>query len=440
MASRLSILSNPDYRHGLIPGGAHTYSRGDDTFPEIAPAVLVRGKGSVVSSLSGSRYVDWAMSLRSVVLGHSHPTVVRAVKRAARAGNNLARPVPEEFLLAEELRALIPSAEMVKFGKNGSDATDAAVRLARAATGRPKVLRSSADAFLGVHDWFIGSTVMNRGVPEAVVDMTESFQFGSIEALETSLLKNRGQVAAVVMEPAGSEIPTKEYLQSVRSLVSEHGAVLVFDETVSGFRVSESGAQGYFGVTPDLSTFGKAMGNGYPLSALTGRRDLMELGGIRHSSERVFLMSSTYGAERTGLLAGLATLSVLARKPVIERVWDVGSQIQSNIGIIVKELKLNDYVHISGLPCSPIVTFARSDGTADLVLKTIFMEQLFTQGHFVSSNLFSPAYSHSDRQVKGLVRAVHRALTTVQKATQSLDPSDFLLGRPILPVFRKKNF
>jgi len=328
---------------------------------------------------------------------------------------------------------------MVKFGKNGSDATDAAVRLARAATGRPKVLRSSADAFLGVHDWFIGSTVMNRGVPDAVVNMTESFQFGSIEALETALLNNRGQVAAVVMEPAGSEIPTKEYLQSVRSLASEHGVVLVFDETVSGFRVSKSGAQGYFGVTPDLSTFGKAMGNGYPLSALTGRRDLMELGGIRHPEERVFLMSSTYGAERTGLLAGLATIGVLSRKPVIQRIWEVGSQIQSNIEMIVNELQLNEFIRIGGLPCSPNLSFARSDGTADLVLKTIFMEQLISRGHFVSSNLFSPAYSHSNSQVTSLVRAAHGALTTVQKAANASEPSDFLLGRPILPVFRKKN-
>lgn len=439
MVSSRSLLGNSAYRHGLIPGGAHTYSRGDDTFPENAPAVLVKGKGSVVTSLSGSRYLDWAMSLRSVILGHSHPAVIRAVKKAARTGNNLARPIPEEFFLAEKLRTLIPSAEMIKFGKNGSDATDAAVRLARAATGRSKVLRSSADAFLGVHDWFIGSTVMNRGVPEAVGSLTEVFQFGSVEALEDSLRANSGQVAAVVMEPAGSEIPTTEYLNDVKSLVSQHGAVLVFDETVSGFRVSENGAQGYFGVTPDLSTFGKAMGNGYPLSALTGRRDLMELGGITHSTERVFLMSSTYGAERTGLLAGLATIGVLSRKPVIKRIWEVGSRIQNSIRIIASELSLNESVQVGGLPCSPNVTFTRGDGTADLVLKTIFMEQLFLQGHFVSSNLFSPAYCHSDGQVKRLEEAIQRALTTVERASRSMQPADFLIGRPILPVFRKKN-
>lgn len=434
-----SQYSQREARHGLIPGGAHTYSRGDDTFPINAPELLSRGKGSKVYSLEGRKYIDWAMSLRSVVLGHSYPPVNRAVVRASRIGNNLARPVIEEFLLAEMLQSLIPSAEMVKFGKNGSDATVAAVRLARAATGKSLVLRSSADSFLGVHDWFIGSTLVNRGIPQQVKDLTRTFSFGSLESLEEALREGQGDVAAIIMEPAGAIIPSREFLMGAKALSKDYGAVLIFDETVSGFRVSQSGAQGYFGVTPDLSTFGKALANGYPLSALVGRKDLMELGGIDHQWERVFLMSSTYGSERTGLLAGLATVRTFRTKAVVDHLWKIGNEIKRGLTESIESLGLKDSVVVGGLPCSPTLEFLNSDGSSNLVCKTIFMERLFDAGHFVSSNLFSPAFAHSRREVRALLAAAHRSLTAVLQAQKSEDASDFLYGRPIRPVFRKFN-
>lgn len=432
-------ISDARYRHELIPGGSHTYSRGDDVFPTTAPAVLVKGSGSKVRALDGRTYTDWAMALRSVILGHSYPAVNRAVRKAAREGNNLSRPVPEEFYLARLIAENIPSAEMVKFGKNGSDATVAAVRLARAATGRDVILRSSADAFLGVHDWFIGSTIMNAGVPEVVRDLTDVFVFGSIPELEKAFRRNKGRVAAVVMEPAGSKLPTSEFLQGAKDLAHQHGALLVFDETVSGFRVSISGAQGHFGVEPDLSTFGKAMANGYPLSALVGRRDVMELGGISHSDERVFLMSSTYGSERSGLRAGIATLETMLRRPVLERVWNIGDELKTGLSQLVSELGISDHVRVGGMACSPVIDFVGEEGTPDFVLKTIFMEQMLAEGHLLSPNLFSPALSHSRRDIRRALSAAGKGMAVVAHAIRSSSPEEFLIGRAIRPVFRKKN-
>jgi glutamate-1-semialdehyde 2,1-aminomutase len=379
------------------------------------------------------------MSLRSVVVGHADSSIDRAVLRAIRSGVNLARPIPEEFYLAELLNNLVPSAEMVKFGKNGSDATAGAVRLARAATGRPLIVRSSADPFLGVHDWFIGSTVMDRGVPEPIQGLTKIFKHDDLQDLERILQANASRVAGVIIEPASNPKHSPGYLEGVRELAKQHGALLIFDETVSGFRFHLSGAQKYFGVTPDLSTFGKGIANGYPLSALVGKREYMELGGLTHPGKRVFLMSSTYGSERVGLAAGIQTISVLQKRNGIHRLWAIGGEVKRALGASVASNGLSDFVSIGGYDCSPTVTFLGEDGGPDLALKTLFMEEMLRHRILLSSNLFSPALAHSPTIMRTTAIAIEKSIFSVAKAVRTGNVSESLQGRPIKVVFRAEN-
>jgi glutamate-1-semialdehyde 2,1-aminomutase len=356
-----------------------------------------------------------------------------------RNGVNLSRPVPEEFHLAERLVELIPSAEMVKFGKNGSDATAGAVRLARAATGRDVILTSDADPFLGVHDWFIGSTVMNSGVPAAVQRLTKNFVNGNLESLESQLNSNQGKVAAIVIEPASSSKTSSEYLRGVRELADSHGALLVFDETISGFRFDLSGAQHHFGVTPDLSTFGKGIANGYPLSALVGKSNYMELGGIRHTGKRVFLMSSTYGSERVGLAAGLQTIKLLEKRKVIPHLWETGEKIKRAVIESARSNELNEFVTVAGFGCSPRISFHDEQGEADRNLQTLFMEKMLKQGFLLSSNLFSPALAHSSRIIRQTELAIWESMSLVGSAIKNNQVEELLDGLPIRPVFRAHN-
>lgn len=285
----------------VIPGGAHTYAKGEDQYPEDLAPVISHGRGAHVWDVDGNRYVEYGSGLRSVSLGHAHPRVTEAVRRELDRGANFVRPSVLEAEAAERFLATVPTAEMVKFAKNGSDATTAAVRLARAATGRPRVAICADHPFFSVDDWFIGTTAMSAGIPAATTELTVSFPYGDLAATEALLGRYEGEIACLVLEPAAAEEPPPGYLEGLRALADRHGCVLVFDEMITGFRWSEAGAQGLYGVTPDLSTFGKALGNGFAVSALAGRRELMERGGLRHSGDRVFLLSTTHGAETHSL-------------------------------------------------------------------------------------------------------------------------------------------
>jgi glutamate-1-semialdehyde 2,1-aminomutase len=302
-----------------IPGGAHTYSRGHDQFPSNAPALLDRGEGAYVWDTNGRRYLDYGMGLRSVTLGYANSTVVERVRAVLGDGNNLTISTSLELEAAEALIGLIDSVDMVKFAKHGSNVTSGAIKLARAATGRDIICVSRQHPFHSFDDWFIGSTVMNRGISQKVRSETLSFDVTDISSLESLFADHPGEIAAVIMEPSTSTVPcpsacapwritgpdcgscpsrSENYLVQARRVCDDNGALLIFDEVVTGFRWHMKGAQHLFGVTPDLSTFGKGMANGFAMAALGGRRDLMELGGIDVAgAERVFLMSTTHGPE-----------------------------------------------------------------------------------------------------------------------------------------------
>ena len=257
--------------HALIPGGAHTYAKGDDQMPEHMPVVIARGEGCRVWDLDGNDYIEYGMGLRAVTLGHAEPRVTAAASRAMEAGLNFTRPAAIELEAAETLAALIPSAERVKFCKDGSSATTAAVKLARAATGRDLVAVCSDHPFLSQDDWFIGTTEMNAGIPQPIRELTVGFPYGDPEALRALFASRPGEIACVILEAVrGPEDPT-DYLREVQAICAAHGAVFVLDEMITGFRWDARGAQGLYGITPDLSTFGKALANGFACSALVGR-------------------------------------------------------------------------------------------------------------------------------------------------------------------------
>lgn len=425
--------------HYLIPGGAHTYSRGDDTFPSNAPGSLVRGRGAHVWDEKGNRFIDWGMALRSVSLGHSNKHVNHAVRAALSRGVNMTRPVPEELVLAELVTKCVPGAEMVKFGKNGSDATAAAVRLARSATGRDIILRSDEPDFLGIHDWFIGTTLMDRGVPSSTKELTKTFRYGDLADLEQKLRESPGNVAAIILEPVGKFATEAAYLRELIMLAHDYGALVIFDETVSGFRVHIGGAQGLFAVTADLSTFGKAIANGHALSALVGRRDVMELGGILHGENRTFLMSSTYGSERVGLAAGIATIRQMMRRDIFAENELV---MRALVGHLVSEfqvLGMGNRVQVSGLPISPNIQFVSPEGEIDFAAKTHFMWTMVEQGILLSQHLFSVATVHRARVLGRTHKAISRSARLLFEAVSR----DTLLAeinhRPVRPVFRKRN-
>ena len=314
--------------HQLVPGGAHTYARGSDQLPEDMTPVLVRGRGARVEDLDGNWLIEYGMGLRSITLGHGYQPIVTAVCNAAAEGVNFSRPSVWELRAAEEFLEQVPGADMVKFAKNGSDVTTAAIKLARAATGRDLVAICGTQPFFSVDDWFIASTPMKAGIPSAHRSMTVTFNYNDLSSVDAIFDAYPDQVAAVILEAAtATEEPAPGFLDGLRSTTKKHGAVLIFDEMITGMRWSRHGAQSVYGVTPDISTWGKAIGNGFSVSALAGKRELMEAGGLNTDDPRVFLLSTTHGAEATGLAAYLAVSKAYAERDVVAEMEVQGTKL-----------------------------------------------------------------------------------------------------------------
>ncbi len=294
--------------HRLIPGGAHTYAKGDDQFPECAPPFMVRGKGCHAWDCDGNEFIEYGMGLRAVTLGHAFEPVVQAATRQMQLGINFTRPAQIEVEAAEEFLRLIEGADMVKFAKNGSDVTTAAVKLARAHTNRDLIAICGDQPFFSTDDWFIGTGKMNAGIPESISEMTLSFHYNDMSSLIELFDRHPERIACVVMEAEAATEPQAGYLQQVKDLCEKQGALLIFDEMITGFRWHLGGAQKFHGVMPHLSTFGKGLGNGFAVSALAGNRDIMRLGGLDHDQPRVFLLSTTHGAETHALAAAISVM------------------------------------------------------------------------------------------------------------------------------------
>jgi glutamate-1-semialdehyde 2,1-aminomutase len=421
--------------HRIIPAGVHTYSKGDDQFPANAPPFIRSGRGARVWDSDGAEFLDWGMGLRSVILGHAYPRVIDAVAAELPNGSNFVRASPLEVELAERLIELIPCAEMVKFAKNGSDVTTAAVRLARAATGRDLIVCAD-QPFFSVDDWFIGTTPVDAGIPRATKDLTLTFRYNSLDSLREVFGRRPGEVAAVILEPMTFEWPAPGFLEGVRELCSRSGTVLIFDEMITGFRFDLRGLQHRFGVIPDLATFGKSMANGFSVAALVGRRDIMDLGGIRHDRSRVFLLSTTHGGETHELAAAIATIAELGERGVAAHIWEIGAKLTTGFDALAAELGIASQVHAIGAPCSPSLAFADRTGASSPELRTLFMQELVARG--ILAPYLAPSLSHSAGDVATTLEAAGEALAVVKVALD--DGVEGLLNGPaVRPVFRRFN-
>jgi len=422
--------------HRLIPGGSHTYAKGDDQYPVQAPGFMVKGKGCHVWDLDGNEFIEYGMGLRSVTLGHAFDPVVEAAYKQMQLGTNFSRPAKLEVDLAEAMLGLIDGADMAKFAKNGSDVTTAAVKLARAYTGRDLVAICSDHPFFSVDDWFIGTTELNAGIPDAISRMTLMFRYNDLGGLRQLFDQHPNQIACVVLEPETAMPPAPGYLAQLKQLCEEQGAVLVFDETITGFRWHLSGAQKFHGVVPHLSTFGKGMGNGFAIAALVGKREIMRRGGLDHDQPRVFLLSTTHGAESHGLAASLETIRVYQERHVVEVLWKQGARLQSLVDRSIHENHLQGYFGLIGRPCNlSFVTRDREEKRSQ-PFRTLFMQELIRRG--VIGPSFVVSFSHSDADIDRTGEVVHESLKVYRKALDE-GVEKYLQGRPVKPVYRKFN-
>jgi glutamate-1-semialdehyde 2,1-aminomutase len=421
--------------HELIPGGAHTYAKGDDQYPQEAPAFIVRGAGCHVWDMDGNEFIEYGMGLRAVTLGHAFPPVVEAAARQLQVGTNFVRPAPIEVECAERFLELIPGAEMVKFGKHGSDALDGAVRLARAHTGRDYVAICGDHPFFSTADWFIGSTPMPAGVPQWVRARTVKFGYNNLDSVRALFERLPGEIACVILEPARLDEPAPGFLEGLKALCESEGAVLVFDEMITGFRWHRSGAQQVYGVTPHLSTFGKAIANGFSLSALAGKRELMELGGYDHDRERVFLLSTTHGAETHALAAGIATMTTYRDEDVTGHLYRQGKRLRAGVAEAARLAGVEKQVECLGRDCGLIFTTRDQEGNPSQPFRALFLQELIRGGVLAPS--FMVSYSHTDDDIDRTVEAVASALQVYRRALE--DGVDrYLVGPPLKPVFRPR--
>lgn len=411
----------------VIPSCTQTLSKGPTQFVQgVSPVFLSRGKGSHVWDVDGNEFIDYVSALGPIILGYDHPAVTRAVEEQLQRGVSFSLPHELEVELAEKIVSLIPCAEMVRFGKNGSDATSGAVRAARAFTGRDIV---ACCGYHGWQDWYIGATTRNRGVPQAVRELTVPFGYNDIESLERVFESHPGEVAAVILEPVGVVEPVDGFLQKVLETAHREGAVVIFDEVVTGFRVHLGGAQSLYGVTPDMACFGKAMANGFPLSAVVGRRDVMDV------FDQVFF-SFTFGGEAVSLAAALATIREMEDQDVVAHLWEQGERLQDGYNVLARELGVGEMTRCVGLPPHTVMEFADVDEAGGLVLRSLVQQELVRRGVLFLLGL-NPSYAHDDGDVEHTLRAFRAALETVAQAVDGGDPRSFLLGEPVQPVFRQ---
>jgi glutamate-1-semialdehyde aminotransferase len=409
----------------LIPGATQTISKGRGQWLEgIAPAFAERAEGPFLFDVDGNRWYDLPMALGPVILGHAHPAVNEAVREAIGGGVTFTLPHPLEVEVAEEIATLVPGAEMVRFLKSGSDAVSAAVRLARAHTGRDTI---AFTGYHGWHDWHIGATARSAGVPKAVRELTRPFQFNDLASLAAVL--DAHEVAAIVLEPVGAHEPAEGFLEGVRDLADRAGAVLVFDEVVTGFRVATGGAQERYGVRADLACFGKALANGMPLAAVTGRRDLMAL------LEHEVFVSGTHGGEVASLAACRATLRVIREEDVCEGLWRRGRLLMGAIDQAAERHGLAAEVRATGAAPRSVVAPAEPDPERETLARSLLQQEMARRGVLYNGSNFI-CHAHRDDHIEEIAAAYDGSIACLAAAWPDR-LGDALEAPPLDAVFRK---
>ncbi len=422
--------------HNLIPAGAHTYSRTDEVFPGNAPRVIDHSKGVYTWDVDGNRFIDYAMACRSVTVGYDYDRISNAAIEQIHNGNTASKASKIEIDTAEKFCSIFPWVDMVKFAKNGSTVTSAAVKLARAYTGKKYIARCREHSFFSYDDWFIGDTVMNRGVPKDISDLTLQFSYNDIESVKTLFEKYKDQIACLIMEPADADIPRDGFLNKVGDLCTEYGVVYILDEMITGFRWDIQGACKYYGVIPDLVTFGKGIANGFSVAALGGKREIMELGGLTKGQERVFLISTTHGAEMSSLGALNETIDVYKEENITKHIWEIGRMLCGGLNEIAKELEIEEYFYLTGEECSPNFVVCGKDKKPSMEYRTVFCQEMAAQG--ILMPYISIAFQHTELEIEETLTAARKAMTLLKESLNG-DVMDFISGNVIKPVFRKYN-
>jgi len=430
-----TVSSNPEYpvitesdklfkrSEGLIPGYSQTLAKGPTQWIRgVAPKFLKSGKGSHVFDADGNEYIDFNMGIGPIVLGYCYKKVDNAIRRQLEDGITFSMTHPLEVELSEKLREIIPNAESVRFSKTGCDVTTAAVRVSRAFTKREKVL---CCGYHGWHDWYIGVTDRNAGIPEAVKDLTYTFSYNDIETLIQSI---DSDIACVILEPFVFEEEKNNFLKEVSQVCRKNGTLLIFDEMWTGFRIAAGGAQEYFGVTPDLACYSKAMANGMPLSAITGRRDVMKL-----FDKDVFFFT-TFGGEALSLAASMATIDEITQKNVPAYLSEQGKKLKDGYNKIAGELGM-DYTNCAGYNCRTIMTFDAKSGNP-LEMKSLVQQEMIKRG-VLWCGFHNMCFKHSDDDVDYTLKAYAEVLPILKKAVDENNVRSYLKGEPVEPVFRK---
>lgn len=423
--------------HDVIPGGAHTYSRGDDQYPSNAPQILERGEGAYIYTPEGEKFLDYGMALRAVTLGYAEQSVINAAIKQIHFGNNLTRPSLIELQAAELMRELFPAVEMVKFAKNGSTVTTAALKIARGYTGRKYIARCIDHPFFSFDDWFIGDTPLRKGIPEEHYALTLNFKYNDIASVETLFEKYPNQIAGLILEPATSEHPKDDFLHKVQALCKKNGTIFILDEMITGFRWDLQGAMKYYNIVPDLCTFGKGMANGFSVAALGGKREIMNIGGIKElGAERLFLISTTHGAEMCGLGAFVETINFYKKYDVTAHLWSYGKKLIDGMNQIAISFGLENSFEVCGIPCSPNYITRDKDGNLSLPLRTLFSQEMIKHG--VLMPWIALSYAHGEKELEITFSAVRKALEVYKNALNE-GVENYLIGDSIKPVFRKNN-
>lgn len=410
----------------VIPLASQTFSKSYLLYVKgVAPLFITRGKGCRVWDVDGNMYIDFINGLLPIVLGYQYKEVDDAIKAQLKKGITYSLASTLEFELAQVLKKHIPCAEMVRFGKNGSDVTTGAVRLARAVTGRDHV---AVCGYHGWHDWYIGSTARKLGVPKSTQAMTHRFQYNDIISLERIFKKYKNKMSAVIMEAMNIEEPKNNFLQKVKTLTHRHGALLIFDEVITGFRYHLGGAQKLFGVIPDLATFGKAMANGMPISALVGKKKYMK------RIEDIFY-SFTFGGECLSLAAALATISVMERKKVIPYLWKLGKYIQEKTNRLISLSRLSDIMSLKGMPCWSLFDIKPVNKYTALEITSYLQQELIQRG-FLWEGSHNISFNHTIKEADALLRAYEEIFPKLKVLIENGRLREHLLGQPISDIFK----
>lgn len=412
----------------VSPLAAQTFSKSYRYFCNgIAPSFMDHGKGCYIYDVDGNKFIDYMCALGPITVGYNNPKVNKAVMNQVKKFSSGSLQSELEVKLAEKLCKVVPCAEMVRFVKNGGDATTAAIRLARAYTGRDMVLMSG---YHGMHDWSIGASANNKGVPKAVCELTKNFTYNDLDDIKSKLEEYKGKVAAVILEPIQSNGPKEGYLQALKDLTHEYGAIFIFDEVVSGFRYALGGASELYGVKPDLAAFGKGMANGYAISAVAGRKDLLQ-----QIEDGVFV-STTFGGDSVPMAAALATIEILEQPGFYEHINKIGKIQMDGVAELIEKYSLQDVLSVSGMPAHGGVNFEGHGKLSYLDIQSVYSQTMIENGILVFA-IWNLSGSITENEAQKYLDATDKAFALIRKAVDSDSVDGILRGGKVDPVFKR---